>query len=51
MATYYEIIGTDLSKLTTAADDWHAMAEDFAGLADGYDKQVHGIPSATRGWG
>ncbi|MFH8560436.1 hypothetical protein [Streptomyces sp. NPDC017988] len=43
MATYHEIMSTDLSKLTTAADDWGAMAKDFDKLAESYDKQVHGI--------
>lgn len=43
MATYYEILGTDLSKLTTAAEDWDAMAEEFEKLAAGYRKKVHGI--------
>ncbi|MEU0625870.1 hypothetical protein [Streptomyces sp. NPDC005989] len=43
MATYYEIMATDLSKLTTAADDWDAMAKDFDKLARIYEKEVHGI--------
>ncbi|MEU6662366.1 hypothetical protein [Streptomyces sp. NPDC046821] len=43
MATYYEILSTDLSKLTTAAGDWDAMAEDFDKLAGSYEKEVHGI--------
>ncbi|MFD5079687.1 hypothetical protein [Streptomyces sp. NPDC058371] len=43
MATYYEIMGTDLSKLTTAADDWDAMAKDFDKLAGSYEKEVHGV--------
>ncbi|MFJ9714661.1 hypothetical protein ACIRPQ_01730 [Streptomyces sp. NPDC101213] len=43
MVTYYEIMGTDLSKLTTAADDWAAMAEDFDKLARTYAQQVRGI--------
>lgn len=43
MATYYEIMNTDLSKLTTAADDWDAMAKDFGKLAESYKKHVHGI--------
>ncbi|WP_405483097.1 hypothetical protein [Streptomyces sp. NBC_00009] len=43
MATYYDIMGTDLSKLTTAADDWAAMAKDFDTLAGIYRKEVHGI--------
>ena len=43
MATYYEIMSTDLSKLTTAADAWDAMAKDFGKLAESYKKQVHGI--------
>ncbi|MFF6994788.1 hypothetical protein ACFY93_07480 [Streptomyces sp. NPDC008313] len=36
MVTYYEIMGTDLSKLTAAADDWAAMAKDFDKLARTY---------------
>ncbi|MFJ4281845.1 hypothetical protein [Streptomyces massasporeus] len=43
MATYYEIMNTDLSKLTTAADDWAAMAKDFDKLARAYKQDVHGI--------
>jgi hypothetical protein len=43
MASYNEIRSTDLSKLTTAADDWDAMAKDFGKLAESYKKQVHGI--------
>lgn len=43
MATYYEIMATDLSKLATAADDWAAMAKDFDKLARNYEKKVHGI--------
>ncbi|MFQ6147783.1 hypothetical protein ACLMNJ_32720 [Streptomyces seoulensis] len=43
MVTYYEIMGTDLSKLTTAADDWAAMAKDFDKLARTYEQEVHGI--------
>ncbi|MFG2380838.1 hypothetical protein [Streptomyces avermitilis] len=36
-------MGTDLSKLTTAADDWAAMAQDFDKLARTYEQEVHGI--------
>ncbi|MFE0730386.1 hypothetical protein ACFW2X_19455 [Streptomyces antibioticus] len=36
-------MSTDLSKLTTAADDWAAMAKDFGTLAESYRKEVHGI--------
>ncbi|MFD3476366.1 hypothetical protein [Streptomyces sp. NPDC058695] len=43
MATYYEITAADLSKLTTAADDWAAMAEDFGTLVGTYRREVHGI--------
>lgn len=43
MATYHEIMSTDLSKLTTAAGDWDAMAKDFGTLAERYQKDVHGI--------
>jgi len=43
VATYYEIMSTDLSTLTTAADDWDAMAKDFDKLAESYRKGVHGI--------
>ncbi|MGW0734448.1 hypothetical protein [Streptomyces sp. NPDC002851] len=34
---------TDLSKLTTAAEQWDAMAAKFKKLEDTYDKSVHGI--------
>ncbi|MEW2485890.1 hypothetical protein [Streptomyces sp. NPDC048411] len=43
MATYYEIMLTDMSKLTTAAGDWDAMAKDFDKLARIYKEEVHGI--------
>ncbi|MEU2155503.1 hypothetical protein ABZ532_10890 [Streptomyces sp. NPDC019396] len=43
MATYYEIMRTDLSKLTTAASDWDSMADGFHKLAESYKKEVRGI--------
>ncbi|MHC5902328.1 hypothetical protein ACVNF4_00160 [Streptomyces sp. S6] len=41
--TYYEIMGADLSKLSTAADDWDAMGKDFDKHSGTYKKEVHGI--------
>ncbi|MFE3147110.1 hypothetical protein ACFXJ6_10645 [Streptomyces sp. NPDC059218] len=43
MATYYEIMATDLSKLTTAADDWDAMAKDFGKLARNYEVESKAV--------
>ncbi|MEU3276887.1 hypothetical protein [Streptomyces antibioticus] len=43
LPTYYEIMTTDLSKLTAAADEWDAVAKDFGKLAESYRKEVHGI--------
>ncbi|MYR81168.1 hypothetical protein K7395_11605 [Streptomyces filamentosus] len=43
MPTYYEVMQTDLSKLTAAADEWEAMAGKFKKLEDQYKKDVHGV--------
>ncbi|MEU0004211.1 hypothetical protein ABZ079_07895 [Streptomyces sp. NPDC006314] len=49
MPTYYEVMHTDLSKLSQAADKWDAMAEDFGKLATRYKQDVHRI-SMGEGW-
>ncbi|MFI6038629.1 hypothetical protein ACIBBD_31760 [Streptomyces sp. NPDC051315] len=43
MPTYHEIMTTDLSTLTAAADRWDGMAEEFAKQEKAYQRDVHGI--------
>jgi hypothetical protein len=43
MPTYHEIMSTDLSKLTTAADRWDGMAGEFEKREKAYRRDVHGI--------
>ncbi|MFJ5045264.1 hypothetical protein [Streptomyces sp. NPDC088719] len=43
MPTYHEIMTTDLSALTTAADKWTSMAGEFDKREKEYEKEVHGI--------
>ncbi|MFE1911536.1 hypothetical protein [Streptomyces anandii] len=43
MPTYHEIMTTDLSALTTAADRWDAMAAEFEKQGKTYAREVHGI--------
>jgi hypothetical protein len=49
MPTYHEIMTTDLGTLTTAADRWDGMADEFAEQEKAYDRDVHGISMGT-GW-
>lgn len=49
MPTYHEVMTTDLSTLTTAAEKWESMAGEFKKLEDQYKKDVHGI-SMGRSW-
>ncbi|MFF8969738.1 hypothetical protein [Streptomyces sp. NPDC014995] len=43
MPTYHEIMTTDLSALTTAADRWDGMAAEFHKQEKAYKRDVHGI--------
>ncbi|CAM5699049.1 hypothetical protein [Streptomyces aurantiogriseus] len=43
MPTYHEIMTTDLSTLTTAADRWDGMAAEFTKQEKAYKRDVHGI--------
>ncbi|MFH9299111.1 hypothetical protein [Streptomyces sp. NPDC017520] len=43
MPTYHEIMTTDLSALTTAADKWTGMAGELSKREKEYEKEVHGI--------
>ncbi|MFD3656401.1 hypothetical protein [Streptomyces sp. NPDC058620] len=43
MPTYHEVMSTDLSKLTTAADKWREMAGKFKTIEDQYKRDVHGV--------
>ncbi|MFE2290293.1 hypothetical protein [Streptomyces sp. NPDC059452] len=43
MPTYYEVMQTDLSKLTAAAGKWEAMAGEFKKLEDQYKRDIHGV--------
>lgn len=43
MPTYHEIMTTDLSSLTTAAERWDGMAGEFAKREAQYRRDVHGI--------
>ncbi|MFE5217157.1 MULTISPECIES: hypothetical protein [unclassified Streptomyces] len=49
MPTYYEVMHTELSKLSEAADKWDAMADSFEKLANRYRRDVHKI-SVGEGW-
>jgi hypothetical protein len=43
MPTYHEIMTTDLSTLTTAAERWDGMAKEFHKQETAYKRDVHGI--------
>ncbi|KUO14308.1 hypothetical protein [Streptomyces dysideae] len=43
MPTYHEIMTTDLSTLTAAADSWDEMAQEFHKREQDYKRDVHGI--------
>ncbi|MFB7504911.1 hypothetical protein [Streptomyces broussonetiae] len=43
MPTYHEILTTDLSALTTAADRWDGMAGELHKQETAYQRDVHGI--------
>ncbi|MER6330577.1 hypothetical protein ABT298_14905 [Streptomyces sp. NPDC001034] len=43
MPTYHEILTTDLSTLTTAAERWEGMAKEMGKQETAYRKDVHGI--------
>ncbi|MFF4419951.1 hypothetical protein ACFY04_04020 [Streptomyces sp. NPDC001549] len=49
MPNYSEIMQTDLSALTTAADGWKAMATQFKTMEDVYKDEVQSV-SAGNGW-
>ncbi|MFK0255596.1 hypothetical protein [Streptomyces sp. NPDC090445] len=49
MPSYAEIMQTDLSALTTAADGWKAMAAQFKTMEDVYKDEVQKV-SAGNGW-
>ncbi|MFF2699069.1 hypothetical protein ACFVUQ_11980 [Streptomyces cyaneofuscatus] len=49
MPTYHEIMTTDLSVLTTAADKWTGMAGEFGKQEKAYEKEVQGI-TLERTW-
>ncbi|CAL9441970.1 hypothetical protein SUDANB120_02260 [Streptomyces sp. enrichment culture] len=49
MPSYAEIMQTDLSALTTAAEGWKAMAAQFKTLEDVYKDEVQKV-SAGNGW-
>ncbi|MFJ3825234.1 hypothetical protein [Streptomyces nodosus] len=43
MPTYHEILTTDLSMLTTAAECWDATAKEFHEQKKAYERDVQGI--------
>ncbi|MFD7262451.1 hypothetical protein [Streptomyces sp. NPDC059874] len=49
MPSYHEIMQTDLSALTTAAEGWKSMATQFKTMEDVYEKEVQSV-SAGNGW-
>lgn len=49
MPSYSEIVQTDLSALTSAADGWKAMATQFKTMEDVYKDEVQSV-SAGNGW-
>ncbi|MFJ4476136.1 hypothetical protein [Streptomyces xanthochromogenes] len=49
MPTYHEILTTDLSALTTAAEHWDGMAGEFHQQETAYQRDVHGI-TLSPGW-
>ncbi|MFD8060647.1 hypothetical protein ACFXA0_27830 [Streptomyces cyaneofuscatus] len=49
MPTYHEIMTTDLSAITTAADKWTGMAGEFNKQEKAYEKEVQGI-TLERTW-
>ncbi|MEU4266866.1 hypothetical protein [Streptomyces sp. NPDC026092] len=50
MPTYEEIMQTDLGKLSTAADGWKTMAENFKKVEDLYEKDVQKVASGGPLW-
>ncbi|MET9691189.1 DUF6571 family protein [Streptomyces sp. NPDC006514] len=49
MPNYAEVMQTDLSALTTAADGWKAMATQLKTMEDVYEDEVQSV-SAGNGW-
>ncbi|MET8814604.1 hypothetical protein ABZW47_21640 [Streptomyces sp. NPDC004549] len=49
MPTYHEIMTTDLSALTTAAEQWDGMAKEFHKQETAYRRDVYGI-TLSPGW-
>ncbi|MFD9407848.1 hypothetical protein ACFWBN_12655 [Streptomyces sp. NPDC059989] len=49
MPNYHEVMTTDLSALTTAADGWKSMATQFKTMEDVYEKEVQSV-SKGNGW-
>ncbi|MFG2482995.1 MULTISPECIES: hypothetical protein [Streptomyces] len=49
MPNYTEVMQTDLSALTTAADGWKAMATQFKTMEDVYKDEVQSVSSGN-GW-
>jgi len=43
MPTYHQIMTSDLSTLTTAAERWDGMAKEFHKQETAYRRDVHGI--------
>ncbi|MFE3738104.1 hypothetical protein [Streptomyces sp. NPDC059134] len=43
MLTYNDVLTTDLSKLTTAADKWQSMAGEFKKVDDRYEEAVQKV--------
>ncbi len=43
MPTYHEVMSSDLSKLTDAADKWVEMAGKFKTIEEQYERDVHGV--------
>ncbi len=46
MPTYHEVMSSDLSKLTDAADKWGEMAGKFKTIEAQYERDVHGVSLA-----
>ncbi|MCX5013842.1 hypothetical protein OG765_23035 [Streptomyces sp. NBC_00555] len=49
MPNYHEVMTTDLSALTTAADGWKEMAKQFKTLEDVYETEVQSVAKGD-GW-
>lgn len=50
MLTYHEVMTTDLSKLTAAADKWESMAGEFKKVESRYEKDVQSVTMGPA-WG